>query len=247
MTLIQYLPKKVGCLLIHGFTGCPGDMEPLAEKLESEGFVVSCPTLAGHGQNRRFLNSTTYQQWIQSAQDAYRELLRNCDIPIIAGFSMGGLIGIHLASKYPAQALIALSTPIYCLNLREMFSQFVGCIRKKDWKSISQYASAMLGASPKAIKQFACLLDKTKPLLERIKCPALVVQSMKDVTVHWKSAPYIYESLSSNWRELFMLKKSSHMIFVDCEKHEVINKTREFIDRVLRAENIMPWDFAEIS
>ena len=42
-----------GALIIHGFTGCPQSMRPLAEAFAAAGFTVELPRLPGHGRPRR--------------------------------------------------------------------------------------------------------------------------------------------------------------------------------------------------
>ncbi|NTV37277.1 MAG: carboxylesterase, partial [Anaerolineaceae bacterium] len=39
---------KVGCLLIHGFTGTPKEMRWWGEDLAGRGYTVLAPRLAGH-------------------------------------------------------------------------------------------------------------------------------------------------------------------------------------------------------
>lgn len=41
---------NIGILLIHGFTACPIDLKPLGEILNSFGYTVYAPLLAGHGR-----------------------------------------------------------------------------------------------------------------------------------------------------------------------------------------------------
>ena len=40
-----------GALVLHGFTGSPVSMRPLAEDLAEAGFAVEMPRLPGHGTN----------------------------------------------------------------------------------------------------------------------------------------------------------------------------------------------------
>ena len=48
--------NEVGCLILHGFTGTPQNVRPLADYLARRGLTVSVPRIAGHGttvQGRR--------------------------------------------------------------------------------------------------------------------------------------------------------------------------------------------------
>src|SRR5512143_863129 len=50
-------------LLIHGFTGTPYEVRPLAEHLAGRGLEVATPVLPGHGQDAAALNRTTWRDW----------------------------------------------------------------------------------------------------------------------------------------------------------------------------------------
>ncbi len=41
--------NDVGCLLVHGFTGTPQNVRPLADYLARRGLAVSAPRMPGHG------------------------------------------------------------------------------------------------------------------------------------------------------------------------------------------------------
>ena len=44
--------NEVGCLILHGFTGTPQNVRPLADYLARRGLAVSVPRIAGHGTTR---------------------------------------------------------------------------------------------------------------------------------------------------------------------------------------------------
>ena len=48
-----YPGNETGCLLIHGFTGAPTEMQPLGKYLADCGYSVLGIRLAGHGTGRR--------------------------------------------------------------------------------------------------------------------------------------------------------------------------------------------------
>ena len=41
--------NKIGCLLVHGFTGAPTEMLPLGQFLSDKGYSVLGVRLSGHG------------------------------------------------------------------------------------------------------------------------------------------------------------------------------------------------------
>ncbi len=226
--------KQPACLIIHGFTGSPFEVMPLAEHLTRRGYPVGVPTLAGHGGRPRELGKVSYQDWIASAEAVLRELLESHSRVVIIGFSMGGLIGIHLARKYPVQGLVTLSSPIYVLEPRRIILNVMEELKRKDYQRIHKYAGNVLQTPLRAILNFKTLLFKSKPLIPQITVPLLVVQGHKDDTVKPKSANYIFQRASSARKELHFLPESGHFICCDCEREQVFRLVETFIknDRV---------------
>lgn len=81
-----------GVLCLHGITGTPFEIRPLAEAMGRAGRTVSAPMLAGHGGSLGDLAATSWLDWLKSAEKAMDELqARTGGAPIaICGFSMGG-------------------------------------------------------------------------------------------------------------------------------------------------------------
>ena len=92
---------NTGVLLSHGITGAPAEMKPLARKLASAGFTVSCPPLAGHCSTLRELKRTRWTDWYSSLETALAELRETCDRVFVSGLSMGALMALKLAADHP--------------------------------------------------------------------------------------------------------------------------------------------------
>jgi len=73
------MKSKIGCLLIHGFGGNPGEVEPLAQFLENKGIATMSPVLKGHTGKKADMRGVSYRQWIASAREALNELSKLCD------------------------------------------------------------------------------------------------------------------------------------------------------------------------
>jgi carboxylesterase len=225
--------KGTGVLIIHGFAGNVGEVEPLKSYLKERGYIVSSPMLKGHTDKLNDLWSVNYKDWIASAEDAMTELLKVTDKVIIIGFSMGGLIGTHLAIKYKPIAMITLSTPIYHWDLKRVLINLCFDIKNKQSKNIKRY---IRGASIplRALLNFKCLLFKTKPLLKSIMCPVFVAQGMLDDTVQRRSAEYIYSNVMSDNKEKKYYKNSEHLICIGDDKEELFGDIENFILKELK-------------
>ena len=57
----------LGVLVLHGFTGSPGTMQPLTDGLRAAGFDVTAPTLPGHGTTIDDMVPTRWEDWSAAA------------------------------------------------------------------------------------------------------------------------------------------------------------------------------------
>ena len=68
--------NDIGCLLVHGFTGTPQNVRPLADYLARRGLAVSAPRMPGHGTVVADLDATGPEDWLGAAEDALAEMRR---------------------------------------------------------------------------------------------------------------------------------------------------------------------------
>jgi carboxylesterase len=92
---------RVGVLLIHGLGGTPVELRFIAQGLARAGNTVYCCQLAGHCGTPEELRRSTWQEWYASVEAAHDLLKQHCDIIVVGGLSMGGILGIHLAQNRP--------------------------------------------------------------------------------------------------------------------------------------------------
>jgi len=99
--------RRPGVLLVHGLTGVPSEMRPVARHLSSLGYAVETPLLPGHGGTQRDLLRTTWRDWLGGARDALRRLAELGQPVVIGGLSMGALIAVLLAAEEETAPLVA--------------------------------------------------------------------------------------------------------------------------------------------
>src|SRR5579862_2150885 len=90
-----------GVLVLHGFTGNPVSMRPLAEAIAAQGHTVELPLLPGHGTAVEDMLPTRWDDWSAAAEAAYDELAGRCDAVAVAALSMGGTLACWLATRHP--------------------------------------------------------------------------------------------------------------------------------------------------
>jgi carboxylesterase len=92
---------RVGVLLIHGLGGTPVELRFVAQGLNRAGYTVYSPLLVGHGGSEELLNTTTWQDWYGSVEEAHDLLKARCDIILVGGLSSGAMLALHLAAQRP--------------------------------------------------------------------------------------------------------------------------------------------------
>jgi carboxylesterase len=230
---------NAGVLLIHGFTGSPSEMRLAGEYLNSEGFTVLAPRLYGHGSTIDELSKTNWKYWYASAEDGYHMLKGMCGEIVVAGLSMGALLGLKLCTEYPITKVVSLSAPIYIadkriymLPLAKMFREYVP---KRHWQmrrqSLSEDEKYLIGYDQTPLKSLSSLLElisQTKDLLPEIKTPVLLIQSENEHTVEPRSAQYIYDNLGSMDKQIVWLKKAGHVVTLGIERQLVFETMGKF-------------------
>ena len=93
-------------LLLHGLTGMPAEMRPLARHLAKMGYVVETPLLPGHGGTHRDLLRTGWREWVNGARAALRRMAAESRPVVVGGLSMGALLAVLLASEDETAAQI---------------------------------------------------------------------------------------------------------------------------------------------
>lgn len=214
---------KAGILLIHGFAGDVGEIEPLRDYLAQRGYVVMCPLLPGHGMTKKELSQTTCEDWIASAETAYLELLKSCGKIVVIGFSMGGLLAVNLWN-YGFSGIVTINAPVFYWNPKIIMTNLITDFRKYGKK----YFDVSTDKSLSSMLEFQKLLTKTKPMFGNITCKTMVVQAADDDTVHYKSADYILKRIRAE-KAVYRPTHGGHMIFQSKSKDEVCNVIESFI------------------
>jgi esterase/lipase len=226
----------IGCLLIHGFTGSPYEVEPVARHFADRGWRIESPVLAGHEGHALSLNQVTWQDWVRSAEEVLQDMLLTCERVYVIGFSMGGLIAAHLSARYPIDKLVLLSASLYYINPRQLFKD-AATIIKKHFTSASdareayrRYVNKAKTTPPRAVIHFRHLVKILKQELPKVTAPTLIIQGGRDDLVEPRSAEHIYRTIRSAEKYLHILPESKHIICHDCEQGQLLALIDEFLD-----------------
>lgn len=230
--------NRLGCLLIHGFTGSPNELMDLGEFLRSHNITVSIPTLPGHGTQPTDLFKVTWQDWFDCVRDAYTELRQQCEEVFVCGMSMGGALVLLLASQEDVDGVIALSAPVTFPRWQKLAARYLKRILKYRHKSDGEDVRDS-SAKPKlssyqmypiyAVDQLFRLVDAVRDRLPKITQPILIMHSRQDHTVAFSNSATIFEHVSSQDKRKVDLQESYHVITVDVEHKRVQQEVLEFI------------------
>lgn len=202
------ISTRPGVLLLHGFTGHPGELHYAAERFTHAGYHVSVPRLPGHGTSGADFEQTGAADWLRRALDAYLDLraeLRG-DAPVVLGLSMGALLASLLAAELPARALV-LCAPALEVNqpwlpatpvLGRVLPSYRGTYNpdkiEPEFRGIAaEYRSRRW---VRAAGELYKLQVAARKALARLRCPVTTVLASDDPTVPVSVATRIQAALA---------------------------------------------------
>lgn len=228
-----------GCLLIHGFTGTPGEMRWLGEYLAAHGHTVLGVRLTGHGTSPEDLSRASWQHWLGCAVDGWQILRGQCERVFVLGLSMGGMTAINIAAQFPVAGIVPMSTPIRLrLDWQIAFANVVAWVRPYADKAPLSSEKQTLRAPDhysypvwpvRAVKQFRDYMHFTYDNLPRVKTPALVVHSKKDDFVKPENSAIVAERLGSTDKEVLWLERSDHVVTEGPERQMLFDYIQAFV------------------
>jgi carboxylesterase len=233
-----------GCLLVHGFSGSPPEMRLMGEYLAGQGLTVRGVRLAGHGTSPEDMATTTWRDWVASAEAGLRELEARCEQVFAAGLSMGGLIAMHLAAHHSVAGIVVMSAPAHIadwrfrlLPLAQHFIRWFTPDIESDLTDpeAEKHLSAYQVLPVPCLVSLGELIRLVRRELPQVKVPALIMQGEKDHHVPADSARVIFEELGTADKELVWWPNSGHCITVDSERGAVWARAYEFIARHTRS------------
>jgi carboxylesterase len=232
---------KTGCLLVHGFTGTPKEMRWMGEFLAAQGYTVLGIRLAGHATDPHDLPRTQWQDWLASVEDGIRLLQNTCEQIFIIGLSMGGVLALTAATRYPVAGVITMST-LYALPsdprlpFLRLLSWFKPEISKgpPDWHNLAAEKDHISypAYSTRGMAELNDLLSEMRSCLHEIKVPVLLFHSCQDKGVPGENMQKIFNDLCTIQKEMVWLENSGHIIPREPDRYLVFKKTHEFINQI---------------
>jgi len=242
--------NRVGCLLIHGFSGSPSEMRFMGERLAKAGWTVFGILLSGHGTTPEQMAKTSWEDWTRDAEAGVRKLRKSCDTVIGIGLSMGGLLALHLATLGLIDGIVTMNAPMVLADRRTRYARLI-----RPFKTFVGKPKAHL-LEPTPTRKSTTSATEMAPILERfvyehipvdglislnrgirqvrsklsaITCPALLMQSGKDFTVNPVSVQIINKKIQHVNPIVDYWENSGHILTLGREREEVALKVHEFL------------------
>ncbi len=225
-------------LVLHGFTGSLDTVSILRFPLENRGIEVSIPVLRGHSSTPEDLYAVHWRDWVADAREALRRLAPAGEPVVVAGLSMGALIGCHLAAEFPHQVQrLAMLAP--ALAFRSKLLRALPILRRvrNDWPASPDFADPTLAANNKNYPSFPLeSLDSVlryvpvvESLAPHVRCPVGIFFAAKDPAIS-PGVPKRLESLLSGTHvSHFTYVRSHHEILQDVEAEQVATDVVNFL------------------
>ncbi|MGH7838563.1 MAG: alpha/beta hydrolase, partial [Candidatus Binataceae bacterium] len=126
--------QGLSALLIHGLTGTPYEMRYLGERLAAAGIRVHGVKLAGHASAPEALGATSHTNWYESVIAGFERLRAYGDPIVVAGLSMGALLGARLAIEQPegVVALAMLSPALFIPRRAQLLLRLLRPLGRED-------------------------------------------------------------------------------------------------------------------
>lgn len=229
----------VGVLVVHGFTGSPSSMRPIATAMAEAGHTVHLPRLPGHGTTVAAMLETGWSDWSGSVETAYQQLATTCEKIVVVGLSMGGTLTLELATRYPEITGIVVINGL-TLTSPEAVGQVRSAINAGNTTSESIGNDIALPDTDEVsydetpLAPLLSLFEAVGGLqseLTKVTMPTLLVTSRQDHVVPPTNSDHAAAKITSVAERLW-LNDSYHVATLDYDRDKIITAVTEFVSRV---------------
>jgi carboxylesterase len=229
---------------MHGFGGTPLEVKLVADVASELGLGARAPLLPGHGRSVRELVGTRFEHWLAAADEHYRELAARGPV-VLAGLSMGSLVAMRLALRYPETSigLIVLANAVWLMSPWPLWGlRLVERLRLPDF-SVPKPASDIddeaerrqhLTYNAQPVHSAISVMQAGRrllPELERLRCPALILHGRRDRVCPVANAWRLAVRLGSVDKRVVLLPRSHHVVTRDVERAIVRDEVHGFLQR----------------
>lgn len=205
--------KKIGIILVHGWTANPNQVNELSKMLNEVGYWVFNPLLPGHGTRPENLEKMKWQVWLDDLIKTIDFVKKDYRLEqvFVGGVSLGGNLSLLASLERKVDGVILMATPIHLKNHISTWvaSNFVVFFKKylhknylKNTKSVvplnHSYRYFPLRSAGESLKA----MKKSASKLKKVTAPVLILQTNSDYLVAKYSPWVIYNRINSKIKKL---------------------------------------------
>ena len=223
-------------ILVHGFSGGMFEMESLMTHLQlSKRFDVYAYTLPAH--EKEVITKAKYTSWIKTSEEFVERILQNYKYVYIVGFSMGGVIASHLASKYDCRKLVLLAPAFDYLNFNQTKKDLLSVFEKSievDDVGYSFVFGKAIRVPIATVFEFQKLVKKYQGTPKQIPCETLIMHGEIDNIVPVSASENAYNLIGHSKKYLTLIEQVRHSVLTCKRKEDVA----EYIEKFLKGGSL---------
>ncbi|MEZ4333416.1 MAG: alpha/beta fold hydrolase [Myxococcota bacterium] len=231
--------RDAAVLCLHGLTGTPYEVRPVAEALVARGLRARGPWMAGHEGGHEVLARTSCADWVELAEAELVRLRSEHARVFLVGVSMGGLVALRLAQTAAVDGLVVVGVPLALPRPLRLLARLLRPVlpyRAKQGSDICEPVARArhpgLAAMPlAAVVELTRLQALVASHLGRVRAPILVAHGRRDRTAAPADAARIHAGVESADRELYYLERSGHVATVDYDGRALARAAADFLAR----------------
>jgi len=242
--------KKLGILVIHGFSSKTAGYKRLTDKIETLNLPWDLPTLRGHDTTPEELNGIHWREWVEDGEKALNTLLEKVEKVIVIGHSMGGWIAMQLSLTHKddidsviiAGSSTRIVSPFGPGNPLHFLAPLMVVVKSK-WEMLPVFADPEFmvygyGYDWVPTKTWFNVFDFMKTMekdLPKVTVPILILHSRSDTMNSPKGAELLYNRISTpeGQTRLVWFERTDHDMFNDCEWEAVMDTIGNYIEERL--------------
>lgn len=243
----KLLGHKAQIILLHGYTGSPYDLRPLADHLHAADYNVQVPLLLGHGTQVDDLLNVTAKDWLVQVNKILVSLDKTKPI-IVGGLSMGALLAMLVTAQHKQIKGLLLISPALYLDMMGELTLAAAHLGMMDhnW-SLPKLSGGSDILDPEAKKltpaykempihglmEFDTIRRQALLAIPKINCPVFMGFGEQDAAINIKrSHMALLKSLHVPLQSRFY-KNSKHVVTLDYDKAVLANDIVTFFNRYL--------------
>ncbi len=186
----------------------------------------------------RDLHETVAEDWLASARNALYRLREWCDVIVIVGESMGGLLGLRLAREERSiRGLILLAPPFRLKQerLRAIVSRLLPptVAWRKSWVDERRARRGSLRrVTSAAYRELMRIVATERQLLTTVAVPVLAIFSSKDFVTGGSSQSVLQQPLPSELVRTVVIDEPIHHINEARDRERLFHLMTDFIAQV---------------